>query len=233
MSATHYYERLYWQGKYERPYERRRAKIIEGIYGRIPFQHQWITLDLGAGTGFYSQKLRQRGGRVVTADLDHGVVKVIRGHGFFPAVCNCDNGRLPFQDRSVEVVNALDILEHLHEPLRLLDEIRRILKPGGYSLISTQNRNSLEGFKGRFLAKLTGTTWKAWDDTHTHIFSYTELIWELSKRFQLVECGGYYYGIHSVRSRPLPPVVWRIYTKLPLVRQLGFTMMMLVRKEER
>ncbi|MGH7275119.1 MAG: hypothetical protein ACREIQ_11770, partial [Nitrospiria bacterium] len=88
-----------------------------------------------------------------------------------------------------------------------------------------------EGFKGRVFAKLTGTTWKAWDETHTHIFSYAELIRELSKRFRILECGGYYYGIHSVRGCPLPPVVWRVYTKLPLIRQLGFTMMMLVRKE--
>jgi 2-polyprenyl-3-methyl-5-hydroxy-6-metoxy-1,4-benzoquinol methylase len=185
---------------------------------------------LGAGTGFYSEKLRKRGVRVVTADVDHGVVKAIRGHGFFPTVCNCDGGLLPFQDSSIKVVNALDILEHLHEPLRLLDEIQRVLKPGGYSLISTQNRNSLEGFKGRIFGKLTGTTWKAWDETHTTIFSYTELIRELSKRFRILECGGYYYGIHSFRGRPLPPVVWRVYTKLPLIRQLGFTMMVLVRK---
>lgn len=229
-TARQYYERSYWEGKYGRPYERRRAQIVQAIYARIPFQAGWLALDLGAGTGFYTQLLRQHGARVVAADIDQSVLVTSKAHGGLPVVCTCDEGRLPLHEGAVDVVNALDILEHLRQPLRLLDEIRRVLKPGGYALISTQNRTSLEGLKGRLLARLTGTTWKAWDETHTTIFSYRELMQEVATRLEVVECGGYYFGIHSVRAHPLPPLLWRLYTTVPLIRRLGFTVFIVARK---
>ncbi|MBI4323480.1 MAG: class I SAM-dependent methyltransferase [Candidatus Omnitrophica bacterium] len=229
-TASQYYERSYWEGKYERPYERRRAQIIQAIYARIPFQSGWLALDLGAGSGFYAHLLQQQGAQVVAADLDHGILATLKGQPCWPVVCTCDHGALPLDNRSLEMVNALDILEHLHQPLRLLDEIQRVLKPGGYALISTQNRNSLEGLKGRLFAKLAGTTWKAWDETHTKIFSYRELMQEVAKRLKVVECGGYYFGIHSVRAHPLPPLIWRSYTTVPGIRGLGFTLFILARK---
>lgn len=225
-----YYDPGYWAGKYQRPYERRRAEIIRAIYAGVPIQPGWRALDLGAGTGFYSRLLQERGAQVVSADVDHGALSALKPEPGWPVVCTCDDGKLPLKDETVDLVNALDILEHLQRPLRLLDDIQRVLRPGGYALISTQNRASLEGLKGRLLAALTRTTWKAWDETHTKIFSYHELRQEVAARLQLVTCGSYYFGIHSVRAHPLPPLIWKLYTTLPGLRGLGFTLFLLARK---
>ncbi|MEM7283506.1 MAG: methyltransferase domain-containing protein [Pseudomonadota bacterium] len=43
---------------------------------------------------------------------------------------------LPFQDGSVDTVILLEVLEHLEEPRRALEEIQRVLKPGGTLLLS-------------------------------------------------------------------------------------------------
>ena len=44
----------------------------------------------------------------------------------------CDIGRLPFADESVDGVLSISVLEHVTEPERVLDEVHRILRPGGF-----------------------------------------------------------------------------------------------------
>ncbi len=44
-----------------------------------------------------------------------------------------------FADNSFDAVFAWMVLEHLHDPLRTLDEIQRILKPGGWFIFSVPN----------------------------------------------------------------------------------------------
>ena len=162
---TRYYSEEYWVGKYERPYEKRRAEIIDRIYSSIPFKSSWKALDLGSGTGFYADLLRKRCADVTTADVDSEAMRICNEKGYRAVFCNCDQPPLPFESDTFDFVNVLDLLEHLNQPCLLIDEVRRILKLGGYALISTQNRNSVEGFKGRLLAWLSSTTWKAWDET--------------------------------------------------------------------
>lgn len=57
--------------------------------------------------------------------------------------------RLPLPDGSVDVVTLFQVLEHTPEPERLLDEVARVLRPGGSALISVRNRHSLFGWSFR------------------------------------------------------------------------------------
>jgi len=57
-----------------------------------------------------------------------------------------DGPRLPLPDNSVDVVTMFQVLEHTPEPERLLDEIARVLKPGGSAVISVRNKHSLFGW---------------------------------------------------------------------------------------
>ncbi|MGD2045650.1 MAG: methyltransferase domain-containing protein [Gemmatimonadota bacterium] len=46
---------------------------------------------------------------------------------------------LPFPDASVDVVTSFETLEHLLDPMHLLIEANRILKPGGWLVLTTPN----------------------------------------------------------------------------------------------
>lgn len=53
------------------------------------------------------------------------------------AAINCDlNKRFPFEDSSVGVIRAFDIIEHLSNKNHTMSEIHRVLRPGGYALIN-------------------------------------------------------------------------------------------------
>jgi SAM-dependent methyltransferase len=229
MAAGRFYPPSFWCGKYERPYERRRAAIVERLYARVPFARSWTAVDLGAGTGFYTRLLRRRTDSVIAVDVDAEVLAPLAGDGLSTLVADLD-ARLPLPSESVDFVNCLEVLEHLRRPLGLLDEIRRLLKPGGFALLSTPNRASLEGMRGRLSAWCRARPWNAWDDTHRSIFSYRQLVAEVDRRLRIVETGGYYYGFWSIRNHHLPPGLWRLYSRLPLLRALGFDTMLLTRK---
>ncbi|MDP8234749.1 MAG: class I SAM-dependent methyltransferase [Candidatus Erginobacter occultus] len=49
------------------------------------------------------------------------------------------NDLIPCPDGSFDVVTALEVIEHLHRPDTFLKELRRVLKPGGYAVLSTEN----------------------------------------------------------------------------------------------
>ena len=42
-----------------------------------------------------------------------------------------DASRLPLRDASIDVVTMIEVLEHVPEPWRAVDEARRVLRPGG------------------------------------------------------------------------------------------------------
>lgn len=56
-------------------------------------------------------------------------------------------GRLPFADASLDAVVGLQMLEHLPDPGAMLDEVVRVLRPGGALVASARNLWSLYGLE--------------------------------------------------------------------------------------
>jgi SAM-dependent methyltransferase len=48
-----------------------------------------------------------------------------------------DIHRLPFADESVGAVVCVEVLEHVHDPIRAVEEIRRVLVPGGAAILTS------------------------------------------------------------------------------------------------
>jgi SAM-dependent methyltransferase len=48
-----------------------------------------------------------------------------------------DIHRLPFRDQSVGTVVCVEVLEHVHDPIRAVEEIRRVLVPGGTAILTS------------------------------------------------------------------------------------------------
>ena len=104
-------------------------------------------LDLGCGGGFMSVALAQRGARVIAVDPSAGAVaagqrqaaeqrlEISFRRGFGEA--------LDLESNSVDVVVCVDVLEHVASVPTTLDEITRVLKPGGTFVFDTINRNWL------------------------------------------------------------------------------------------
>jgi 2-polyprenyl-6-hydroxyphenyl methylase/3-demethylubiquinone-9 3-methyltransferase len=102
-------------------------------------------LDLGCGAGFLANELARHGYEVTGLDASESSLRVARQYDTTGKV-NYESGdayALPYADASFEVVCAMDFLEHVEEPGRVIVEIARVLKPGGLFFFHTFNRNPL------------------------------------------------------------------------------------------
>ncbi|UAB69303.1 malonyl-ACP O-methyltransferase BioC [Vibrio sp. SCSIO 43132] len=113
-------------------------KMPEDLTGKI-------ILDLGCGTGYFSEILATRGAKVVAADLSEAMLSATehRCVGLNVHCENVDADSLPFSDDSFDFVFsslALQWCDDLSVPLR---EIQRVVKPGGKAWFSTLLDGSL------------------------------------------------------------------------------------------
>jgi SAM-dependent methyltransferase len=99
-------------------------------------------LDAGGGRRIFhdlydgEQELIRKAKRVTVADLD---LDSLRDHiSARDRVC-CDLSHLPLPDNSFDLVTCGMVLEHLPDPHRSLDELSRVLKPGGALILHTPN----------------------------------------------------------------------------------------------
>ena len=114
------------------------AARIQDHLGTRP-QH---VLDVGCGAGFLANDLSQRGHLVVGVDLAQDALAEARGHDASGRVFyqRGDALALPFWNERFDVVCAMDLLEHVEAPARVIAEAARVLKPGGLLFFHTFDR---------------------------------------------------------------------------------------------
>jgi len=100
-------------------------------------------LDVGCGVGTISLELQERGFEVYGIDFSSVAIEKAREKGINAIPCDADAEGIPFEDSHFDVVWAGDIVEHVFDPIFLLEEISRVLKPTGKVLISTPNDMNL------------------------------------------------------------------------------------------
>jgi SAM-dependent methyltransferase len=102
-----------------------------------------IFADLGCHDGVVTSEIAAIIGtkEIFGVDIVEDSIRKARNRGI--QVKNFDlNGKFDFEDNSVDVINANQVIEHLHNSDNFLGEIYRILKKGGYAVISSENGSS-------------------------------------------------------------------------------------------
>ena len=117
---------------------------LDLIEERRPFSPGDAVLEVGCGFGQYLDAAAKRVERVAGVDLCLPFLVLTRkrlsGRGLVVAA---DAERLPFRDGAFAAVIAADVVEHLAGQRQSLEEMGRVLVPGGPLFLSTPNRYSL------------------------------------------------------------------------------------------
>lgn len=96
-------------------------------------------LDIGCGVGNIALKIMEKGFTVQGIDFSPVAVQNSQSRGVNASVCDVDKSGLPFEDNRFDLIWAGDVVEHVFDPIGLLEEIRRVVKQSGRVLISVPN----------------------------------------------------------------------------------------------
>jgi ubiquinone/menaquinone biosynthesis C-methylase UbiE len=132
-------DRLAAQARFLEPY----------VFSGVDFSEVHSLLEVGCGVGAQTQILLERFPQIKVTAIDHESAQILAaalrlseerkaGRVFLEIA---DAGALPYRDRHFDAAFLCWILEHVSDPLAVLDEVLRILRPGG-SVICTEVLNA-------------------------------------------------------------------------------------------
>ncbi len=138
-------------------------RFIPGAAGEIWYEH-WHryhfaaplvaggeVLDIACGAGYGSALLARGAARVTGADISNEAIAHAKMRyagvpnlGFRSADC----AALPFADASFDRVVSFETIEHVGAQEAFLDEVRRVLRPGGLFVVSCPNKTEYTDKRG-------------------------------------------------------------------------------------
>jgi len=202
------YEEPYYRGDGRRSYadyEGERS-FIRGTANRVL---EWLEafvppgrlVEVGCGMGFFLEAAVQRGWLAAGLDISAHAVGVARQTLGFDVRCgDVTTSELVAGGGQVDAVVALDVIEHLAQPGRLLANARSAIRPGGALLLST-------GELGSWSARAFGTKWRLLEPPE-HLFYFTRVgLGVLLER----------HGFSVVAARRF----WRTYSLRAVLGSLG------------
>lgn len=172
-------------------------------FDRLGLQPGERVLDMGCGAGRHAFEMYRRGADVIAFDQDADELAGVRDlfaamkeAGEVPAGAEADikEGdalQLPFADGEFDRVVAAEILEHIPADIAALDELVRVLRPGGTIALTVP----------RWLPEVIN--WKLSDDYHNtpgghiRIYSDAELIGKAQNAGLTFTGKEYAHGLHA------------------------------------
>jgi ubiquinone/menaquinone biosynthesis C-methylase UbiE len=163
--------------EYDTYYQTETGKTVDNIEKKIVSTHlkelpktNW--LELGCGTGHWTKFFSECGFQVTAVDNSEAMLEIARSKNLENVqFLNADAARLPFPDGHFSGIVSITMLEFVDDLELVLNEIDRVLKPGGTLVLGCLNALSEPG-KNRNNDPVF---------QHAHFFTQDEIIEMLSR----------------------------------------------------
>ena len=115
-------------------------RLVGGLAGRR-------VIDVGCGGGIFSESMAEKGASVTGIDLGEKAIKVAMLHRLESGaevdyrLVSAEEAALA-EGGAYDVVTCMEMLEHVPDPASTVRACARLVKPGGWVVFSTINRNA-------------------------------------------------------------------------------------------
>ncbi len=135
-------------------YSQPKLDFTEWAIGSVKWQGDEVVLDVGSGPGRYYDALHARYPDIeyYACDLYAGMVQT---HPAKNTLALADAQRLPYPDSTFDVVMANHMLFHVYDVERALRELRRVVKPGGFIMATTNSIHTMPEFQALMRRAIT------------------------------------------------------------------------------
>jgi len=137
---------VYQQAGVEGAIYRKRLEIVLDWIDNLAIPAGETVLEIGCGAGRCTVALAQRGYLVQAIDSVPGMLDSTKqlaaqaGVQSSVSISLGDAHNLTFEDDAFGLVLAIGVMPYLHSPQKALREIARVLKPGGFLIVTAGNR---------------------------------------------------------------------------------------------
>ena len=131
-------------------------KVLE-VVSKLPHYPNLKVLDVSCGEGVILSRLQKDGCRVIGTHYKENdyIIKQSQHLDTLDICKEVDlHSDLPFSDNEFDLVINTEVVEHLRSHIHLIHEIGRVVKPGGYMILTTPNISRLHS---RWQFFMTGT----------------------------------------------------------------------------
>ena len=175
------------------------SAVIEPVRGKI--------LDIGCNDGTFSKVILDKScaKELIGVDVVRKTTDWAASHWGKTGKMKfmvADAHKLPFESETFDAVFALEVLEHVFDPARVLNEVKRVLKKNGYAIFLVPSDSLLFQTVWFFWLKFYPRG-KVWRDTHIQTYRNNYLT-KISKKagFKIVKDKKFLLGmLHLVKVR--------------------------------
>jgi len=116
------------------------ASNLEFLKRIRPITKPGKLLEIGSGTGGMLAELCEQGYDAVGIEINQDQIdRALEAHPELP-ISLADGGKIPFDDNSFAVVASFDVFEHIPDSDAHLNEVARVLEPGGRYILQSPNK---------------------------------------------------------------------------------------------
>lgn len=175
----------------------------------LPSGRALQALDFGCGTGAVLEFLASRGYEAHGVDMSAEALAFCRAKGLRVSLQDV-SGAIPYPSASFDLVCALDVLEHIEDDSRAVQEILRVLRPGGtlvamvpaHQRLFSYHDTALHHFRRYGKAQLAQLLSEQCDLRAVHWMHASILIPAIVMRFLRTLIGGHGVGSDVRPARP-------------------------------
>jgi SAM-dependent methyltransferase len=118
-----------------------RGNRLRELLDRRP---QGLVLDVGCYDAQFIGRVIE-GGSIVGLDVSQSALRAASARGVMAVRGQVEAAALPFASESFATVVAAEVIEHVFDTQAVLNELRRVLQPGGWLALTTPNLVALSG----------------------------------------------------------------------------------------
>ncbi len=120
----------------------RKFEVIVSIIRKLNPEN---ILDVGCGGGLFIKELQRYGHKIIGTDISYNLLSKIKENKI---LLSAKISSLPFKDKTFSGILCTEVLEHILDINKSLQELKRVLKPDGYLIITVPNLHCYDGLEG-------------------------------------------------------------------------------------